>query len=152
MDITWSAIGKLLVAGLGTYVFLPAALVLRDFVLWQFIRAYSLNSKLRDQITRYAVLVNTWNSNYAVDKTIERKEGKTACAIKGKEVSLQEWTNHLEASNKLSNSIEETELFIRRKSKFLNYLIKHYKQDTTNPIDEWVKNEGSTRKRVGSFV
>jgi hypothetical protein len=150
LDITWSAVGKIVLAALGTYVFLPAALILRDYILWKLIGAYILNSALREQITRYAVLANTWNTQFTGKKTIESEKDKTTYMINGVEVSPQEFNRHLEDSRKLEASIDEAEFFIRRKSKFLNYLIKHYKQDATNPIEEWVKKEMERVKTLGT--
>lgn len=58
MDITWGAIGKVLLAGLATYVLLPGVLILRDSILWRLINTFILTGDLQIKIRRYVELVN----------------------------------------------------------------------------------------------
>ena len=141
MDITWGALGKLLLAGLGTYVMLPAVLILRDYILWKFIKAYILNDKLRQKVKAHAVFVHGWNKDFAYDVKITSKDGEATYVVGEKELSLDEFKLYRQKADKMEKQIEETKLFINRKSNFLNWLLKHYKQDATNPIDEWFKSD-----------
>lgn len=147
LDISWGAIGKVLIAGLGTYVLLPAALVLRDFVLWRVIDAYILNRELRSKIEQHADLVHMWNKEYAVDRCVRHEGGKTTYTINGEKVTPQQWEQHRLASDRTEKSIEEIDLYIRRKSNFLNWLMRHYKQDATNPIPDWFQNDVERLKK-----
>jgi len=45
----------------------------------------------------------------------------------------------LEASQKAQEEIQKVKLYIDQKSRFLAWLLKHYKQDAINPIGEWKK-------------
>lgn len=141
MKLTWSAIGKLLITGLTTYVVFPAVLILRDFLLWKFINFFILNKNLRNQIRTYATRRSLWNSAFAVDINIDNKDGKTCYQIDGKEISNEEWKQHTKARDNLSNLMNENILFIQRQSKFLDWMLKHYKQDSVNPIDKWLDDE-----------
>ena len=74
--LTWNAIFKILLVGLGTYVFLPLFLILRDAVLWKVINIFILNDKLRKEIRRYVILTNSWNETYAGKSKITRTDKK----------------------------------------------------------------------------
>ena len=70
MDISWGAIGKILLAGIATYVLLPAVLIIRDAVLWKLINKFILTSKLQLEIRRYVELIHDWNTKYAGEACI----------------------------------------------------------------------------------
>lgn len=123
MDITWVSIGKIVIAGLATYVLLPAALILRDFLLWKLIDAYILNDTLRSEVRKYAYLADNWNKSFVEKKTFDAAD--------------DDFREYLAASQKLSDEINKSKLFIDRKSQFLTWLLKHYKQDAPNPIGDW---------------
>ena len=150
MDITWGAIGKLLLAGIGTYVVFPAALILRDYLLWKFIHFFILNEKLRKQIRTYAIQINIWNTTYAVKTNFSHKDGKTTYTINSKEVTSSEWKTHHDGRDNLQKTMQESFLYINRQSNFLKWMLKHYKQDATNPIDEWFKKDIELTKERGN--
>ncbi len=126
MEITWSAIGKVLVAGIATYVLLPAALIARDYILWKLINAYVLNNKLREEVRRYARLAENWNKKFSGKREFSGS-------------SDDDFLNFLDASQKAQEEIQKVKLYIDRNSRFLTWLLKHYKQDAINPIGEWKK-------------
>jgi len=139
LDITWSAIGKLLLAGLGTYVLLPAILILRDYILWKLVNTFILNEKLRRKVKSLAIFMQLWNENYAKDVKINSENNKTTYFVGGEELTSEEFKSYREKEDKLKSQIEEAQLYIKRKSNFLNWLLKHYKQDATNPINDWLQ-------------
>lgn len=141
MDISWSVIGKVLIAGLGTYVFLPVFLVFRDFILWKLINTYILNKELEEKIRQYAIYINLWNTKYAIKSKISNIDGETTYLMEGKEVTGEKWNKHHNESENISKLMEKTDFYIRRKSNFLNWLLKHYKQDSSNPIDAWLQKD-----------
>ena len=114
-----------MVAGLATYVFLPAALIIRDYILWKMIDAYILNDNLRKEVRNFARLADNWNSNFTSKKTFKDVD--------------KEFHNHMVSSQKLRDELNKSKLFIDRKSQFLTWLLIHYKQDAPNPIGDWKK-------------
>jgi hypothetical protein len=126
MDITWSAILKVMIAGLATYVLLPAALILRDMLLWKLINTLILNDGLRKKIRDYALKADEYNVKYSGEHKFEGDE-------------FENGLDFLSASQKAQNEIQDLRLYINRKSRFLNWLLVHYKQEFDNPIQEWKK-------------
>jgi hypothetical protein len=126
MDITWAAIGKILLAGFASYILLPAALILRDQVLWKVITTYILNDKLRNEIRTYARLADHWNKNFAGKKNFDGD-------------AFEGFAKHVESSQKAQDELNKSKLYIDRKSRLLSLLLKHYKHEAINPIGEWKK-------------
>ncbi len=141
MDLTWSAILKVLVAGLGTYTLLPLFLILRDFLLWKVIGAYILNSDLRSKLKQFVYLANEWNTKYCKKAVRSNKDGNEVFIIDGQPVTKDEFDKYLSESDKMSETINELDLFINRKSRFLDWMLQHYKQQGSNPIQEWKDKE-----------
>lgn len=141
MDITWATIGKVLFAGIGTYVVFPAALILRDYLLWKFINAYILNEELIKNIQEYATRVTIWNNNFAVKTSMKCKDGDMLYTIDGEMVPVEQWKEHYDSRGNLEKMMRKNKLFIDRKSNFLTWMLKHYKQDESNPINDWFKKE-----------
>jgi len=141
LDITWGAIGKLLLTSLGVYVFLPSALIVRDYVLWKLINAYILNDELQHAIIRLVQQQYSWTSKFSGNADISSKDGEATYTIDTIQVTQEEWGKYHDHSNNLAVAIEKTKLFIHRKSVFLNWMLKHYKQDEINPIQNWIDEE-----------
>ena len=57
---------------------------------------------------------------------------------------------HHDTQDKIAQSIDEHRLYINRKSNFLTWILKHYKQEATNPINDWVKNEKARIEERGT--
>ena len=146
MDITWASIIKVLIAGIGTYVVFPAALILRDYLLWKFINAYILNETLMKNIREYATRITIWNNNFSVNTTMKMEDGKMGYTIDGELVPLKKWKEHYDSRDGLEKMMQENKLYIDRKSNFLTWMLKHYKQDESNPINDWFKKEIEANK------
>ena len=140
MDITWATIGKLLLTGLSTYVVFPAVLIFRDYLLWKFIDYFILNEKLHEKIRGYAIRANMWNETYAIKKSKGIKDGKGTYTLNGKEVTQKQWNDHKAIEDDLRKYMQTDMHYIKRKAVFLSWLLKHYKQDESNPIDGWLKD------------
>ncbi len=136
MEITWATIGKILLAGIGTYVIFPAALILRDFLLWKFINAFILNEALMKNIREYAIRVNIWNNNFAVKTSMQLKDTDVLYTIDGEKVSVKKWKEHHDGSDNLAKLMQENKLYIDRKSNFLDWILKHYNQERSDPIND----------------
>jgi hypothetical protein len=141
MDLTWGAIFKVLIAGLGTYTLLPAFLILRDFLLWKLIGAYILNNDLRSKLKQFVFLVNESNTKYCKKATRSNKGGNDVFIIDGQPATQEEFNTYLSDSDKMSDKINELNLFINRKSRFLDWMLQHYKQQGSNPIQAWKDKE-----------
>ncbi|WFE72135.1 hypothetical protein P8S55_03365 [Halomonas sp. M1] len=141
MDVTWGAIGKVLLAGLVTYIFLPAVLIARDYVLWRVISVYILNDDLKRKVTQYVQLAHKWNNEYAGQSKIEFDDDKTRYLINGQEVSQEDWHQHFEESGQVGQQLRDLKLEIDRKARFFKWLLKHYGQEAIDPINEWKKVE-----------
>ncbi len=115
-----------MVAALATYVLLPAVLVLRDYVIWKLVSVYVLNDNLRSEIRRYAMLSDDYKKNCSGSHDFPLGKEKEGFAFVAK-------------SQKVSDELNKTKFYIDRKSRFLSWMLKHYKQDGKNPIDEWLK-------------
>lgn len=140
MDISWNAILKVMVAGLATYVLLPAALILRDMLLWELINRLILNRKLRKKVRDYAFLANEYNKKYSGQH--EFREGE-----------LENGLVFMAESQKLQDDIQDHRLYINRKSRLLSWLLTHYKQEFKNPIQEWkeqAKEEVERREKAAN--
>mgnify|MGYP003624364211 CR=1 FL=1 len=141
MDLTWVAIFKVLIAGLGTYTLLPAFLILRDLLLWKLIGAYILNDDLRLKLKQYVFLINEWNAKYCKKATRSIEDGKYVFIIDGQPVTQEEFSAYSSDLDKMSEKINELDLFINRKSRFLDWMLQHYKQQGSNPIQAWIEKE-----------
>lgn len=140
MDLSWGSIFKVLVAGLATYVLMPAFLILRDYVLWRVVNAFILNDKLRSEVLRYAAMAHQWNTKYvSVESRLEEAEELTVYSINGKHVTEEAWFRYQKEVDDLQKEIMKAKLYIDRKSRLLTWLFRHYKQETENPIPEWKK-------------
>lgn len=141
MDLTWGAIGKVMAAGLATYFLLPAILILRDLILWKLVEAFILNEDLRRKLKRYVQIAYDWNSKYAVQSKAQTVGDRTTYTIDGKEVSSEEWFRHFSESNQIGQELRELKFEIDRKARFLRWLLKHYQQDDSDPINDWKRKE-----------
>lgn len=141
MDVTWGAIGKVLAAGLVTYILLPAVLIARDYILWRVISVYILNNDLKLKVNRYVHLAHKWNKEYAGQSKIAFDDDKTTYLINGQEVSPEDWQKHYDESGQVGQKMRDLKLEIDRKARFLKWLLKHYGQEAIDPINEWKKAE-----------
>ena len=126
MDISWSAILKVMLAGFATFVLLPAALIIRDMILWKLINFFILNDKLRMKIRDYALKAELYNEKYSGQHSFDESQ-------------IEKGLKFLTESQKAQDEIQDLKLLINRKSRFLNWLLVHYKQDYVNPINDWKK-------------
>lgn len=141
MDITWSAIFKVVSAGLGTYVLLPAFLVLRDFILWKCINKFILNSKAQQNVREYVQEKDKWNNKHAVKKTVSSSGSETSYHIDKTQVFQQEFEGSIEDATATLSKLRDLEKDLNFRARLVKWLVKHYKQDASDPINQWVKEE-----------
>lgn len=141
MEITWAAVGKVMLAGIGTYIFLPAFLVLRDVVLWWAINRFILNKKAQVNVRRYVNLVNEWNTKYAGYSSISSDETGSRYTVNGQIVTEGDFIKCLNREDVVLRELRALKVDLDRRARFLRWLLKHYHQDIIDPINEWKKEE-----------
>src|SRR5690606_30078371 len=95
MDLSWSAILKVLVAGLATYVLMPAFLILRDLMLWRMVNVFILHDKLRTEVRRYVSMAHQWNTKYVnVESRMDFIEEVVVYSIGGERVTEEAWLRY----------------------------------------------------------
>jgi len=136
MDFTVSLGTLLKIAGIsvGTYVLLPLFLVLRDYLLWQIIDRFIITEDLENKINLYSACLVQWNNEYVGSATIQNTAGIVRYCIDEADVSKEELTSYRENRDKLQSEMNKTIWFIQRRSNLVSWLLKHYKQDSDNPI------------------
>ncbi|MCL1056906.1 hypothetical protein L2729_02730 [Shewanella gelidimarina] len=137
MDLTWASVLKVVIAGVGTYILLPAFLILRDLLIWKLITTCILTKKLRNSVKQYAHLVHKWNSIY----TVKAVEGKSGYVLGGTSVDKAKFDDHINKMDIVSDKINDLDLYIKRRSRLLGLMLEHYKHKGINPIPEWLEKE-----------
>jgi hypothetical protein len=136
LDFTVS-IGTLLkIAGIaiGTYVLLPLFLVVRDYLLWKIIDRFIITEELLHKISLYSNYLVQWNNNYVGKASIQKTPETVRYSINEEEVSEREWNEYRKNRDQLQDQMNKTIWFIQRRSNLVTWLLKHYKQDSDNPI------------------
>ena len=134
IDITFLSILKLMGAAFITYVFLPLALVCRDFVLWKAIDRFILTDELIHKINVYASFLVNWNTNFVGKVSIESKHNTTKYFIDDEEVKKEKWDAYRKDRDDLQDAMNKTLFYIKRRSNLVTWLLKHYKQESDNPV------------------
>lgn len=112
MDITWESIFRILAVGMGTYIFLPLLLIIRDMLLWKVITTCLLSKKLRESIKQYALLVHRWNTKY----TVKAKHDGSGYFLGEEQITKAQFSEYLEHMDTTSDKINELDLYIQLKS------------------------------------
>lgn len=140
LTIGWGTIAKLLLAGIGTYVLIPAFLVVRDWLLWKAIEKFILTDRLRALITMRANDVWYLNNKYNYQRQVKMGQDGSKYYLNDIEVSWEEFNNVNAAIEFHSNRADVAGTNIVWKSNLLNWLLRHYKQEgDSNPIVKWEK-------------
>ena len=147
LSISWSTIVKLMAAGAGTYIILPALLIIRDLLLWKTIEYFILNSKLQMLINIRANDVWHLNNRYNYQRKMTLgNEGKYY--LDEKEVSQEEFYEVAEAIEFHGNRADKAGATILWRSNLINWILQHYKQDKiSNPIPEWEKRANERKSK-----
>ncbi len=133
-DVSIWVLLKVALIAVGTYVLLPLFLVIRDFLLWQIIDHFIITSELKHQISLYSEWLFQWNTKFAGKVSIEHSESKTKYFINEKQVEQYDWEKFRTERDSLQEAMNKSLLYIHRRSNLVTWLLKHYKQDSSNPI------------------
>src|SRR5690606_18558788 len=140
LTIGWGTIAKLLLAGIGTYVLIPAFLVVRDWLLWKAIEKFILTDRLRALITMRANDVWYLNNKYNYQRQVKMGQDGSKYYLNDIEASWEEFNNVNAALECHSNRADVAGTNIVWKRNLLNWLLRHYKQEgDSNPIVKWEK-------------
>ncbi len=136
MDFTVSTGTLFKIAGItiGTYVLLPLFLVIRDYLLWKIIDRFIITEELQHKISLYSSYLVQWNNNYVGKVELQKNQQTVRFSINEIEVSEEDWNNYRKNRDQLQNEMNKTIWFIQRRSNLVTWLLKHYKQDSDNPI------------------
>lgn len=127
--------------GLGTYVFAPAFLVLRDFVLWKIIKRFVLNDRLHTLIEMRAGDVWYLKHKYNYSRSIRGSTSGTKYLLNEAEVSEEKFKEVSEAISVHERRADSAGAEIAWRSNLVNWLLRHYKQEgTSNPIPQWERD------------
>lgn len=137
MEISWAVIGKIIISTSGVYILLPILLIIRDILLWKAICRLLLTRRLKDKIKRYSLMVYEWNTQHTV-KSIVNGDGYF---IDGRNVTKEKFMEHDKRGDYLRSEINELDLYINSKSQIVGQLLKHYKHDAKNPINNLIDAE-----------
>lgn len=139
IDLSWSVIAKVLLAGAATYVVLPLVLVGRDFLLWKVTDWFVLNNKLRTRINMYANDVWYLRNKYNGDMVQGRNEdGTLTFSLSGQQVSKEEYLRYFDAWEFHEKRAVISNLYIQRRHNLMVWLIRHYKLGKEeSPIPKW---------------
>lgn len=142
ITISWSTIVKMMIAGFGSYVLLPAALILRDWVLRRLLERYFLNEDLERKINEYAWKERMWDTKYSKSHG-QRYSGDGAITylVDGEEVDMNTWITFQTRQTELLRELRDLYSFINSRSSFVKWIFSHYRQNEENPIPEWVAQE-----------
>lgn len=141
IDITWGTIAKLMLVGFGTYVFLPAALILRDWVLQKAIQTFILNEKFEKKISEYGWRQAAWEKHFAKSFGGGYRDGIEYHFVGDDEVDENTYLEFTAKQYEAQSKLRQLYLEIDNKSALLNWLLKHYKMQETNPIPKWIEEE-----------
>jgi hypothetical protein len=94
LDVTWATIGKLIFAGVVTYVIAPVLLVLRDWVLRKILEKFVLTESLRKMITEYTWKEHLYRSEYSAPSGGGYRDGGEYFHVNGVEVSEIEYAKY----------------------------------------------------------
>lgn len=136
-DISWSAILKLMLAGVFTYVVMPALLVLKDLVLHLVIGKWILTDHLNTLIMMCEN--DRWFLNNRYNRKVEvtyRTDG-ARFEIDGSTVSREEFNEYEKGRNFHVKRFEYADSKITFRRNLITWLTKHYKQaEAGNPIPD----------------
>lgn len=150
IKLAWSSLFKIFAMGLLTYVIAPILLTIRDAVVWWAIYRFLYTNKVRKVM-----------SDYCIDRAWVDHAGLTPFKIRGtseepkfylgeRQVEKNTFFEQTELWTKLAAQTEEQDVYLKNIEKRIDRLLKHYKQEESNPLRE---NRASLyRKFQSSYV
>lgn len=151
LTIGWGVIAKVMVAGIGTYVLLPAILVVRDWLLWKAIERFILTSRLRTLISMRANDIWHLNNKYNYERKLEVGPGGARYFLNGIEVDEKQYSDVNSAIELHSTRANSAGAEITWKSNLIDWLLRHYKQEgDANPITVWEEEASQSAARINS--
>ena len=150
MDITWLSIFKVFLVGIGTYILIPAILMVRDNLIWLFIKKFIINEKFNADLRKYAFLQVQWNERCVSSDAIKGELSQDGFSINGNSFKKDEFGQHFIDFFKVQDELNRLNLVVVRKSRKLDLLLFHYKQIYENPIKSIIDSEIKAQSKIFS--
>lgn len=150
--VSWSAILKVVLAGIAVYVIQPMLLVIRDAVLWKAIERWILNNDLDIWIAKAVAdeeTMKTFPKLMHADFTQEVPVFKHDGVMVPRLVYETTERNHRNTRSRLLSMYSRIDSRKRR----LDWILRHYKQPTEeNPIVARLRQEREIREEMKKRV
>jgi len=149
IEISWATIGKLVIAGLATYVLLPLALVVRDWLLRKTIQKIVLTQNCKKKITELAWLERQLDKHYSQPSGGGWKDGEEFYRIGEKIVPQHEYLKYCGKQHEIMSRLKILELELHNRSSVMAWVFHRYKQAEPNPVPQWVEEARERFKNFG---
>lgn len=128
---------KTLLAFAAAVVFHPMIFIIRDALIWRAIRHFYLNNETKQIIARLAreEIEQQEKFQYGTRLTSDN-EGKDIYYIEDREVSEMEYKKYRRQLRDNREAIVEYTNHVNSKAQQAKWIIKHFKLDIENPVEE----------------
>lgn len=152
IDISWATMLKIVTVSIGTYIVLPAFLVLRDLLLHWIIGKLILTKELN--ILIMVCEGDRWFINNRYNKSTKISYGANSiyCEIDGEPVTKEKFEEYEKGKNFHVGRFEYADSKIAFRHNLLTWLTKHYEQaGGGNPIprlrEQYYQTAGANENR-----
>lgn len=114
--------------------FKPLFLVLRDWAAWWLVERYVITDKLVRAVRKRESVRKSLQSQYSFDTSEKAVDGKPVFEIDGKEVSKKEYQTYRDDKQRLEESFDLRDSFIRGRIIFADKVTRHFSQHPENPV------------------
>ncbi|GED47402.1 hypothetical protein HME01_32540 [Vreelandella aquamarina] len=144
MEITLPLIkiAAISLATLGSAIILkPAALVIRDYLLWKAIKSYLKRSKFEYRAMRYAASRAAFlQLNDEGELIAEHNKKPTRYWLEDQEISKEEFARRKKEIESARSDSLQLLLKINKEKAIIGSILRHFDQSEGNPIPEIVKD------------
>ena len=134
IELAWGSLFKIFAMGVLTYVIAPVLLTLRDSVVWWVIYRFIYNDKAREVMSQYCC-DRAWVDHGGVTPFGIYGSGENPnLYLGGREVKPETFFDQKEKWEKLRSQTAEQGSYLRVIEKRIDRILKHYKQEESNPL------------------
>lgn len=150
LNLSWYAVGKVLLGVGFAYLMAPLLLVLRSYLLFKVIEKYLLNSSLHFEIdiceSDRWYLANKYQKKRNIK--IPVSGGETIYELDGEQVTREQYESYESGLNMHQSRFHLLDAKINSRQNLIFWLTNHYKQDGfKSPIPEW-RQEAYDRREM----
>lgn len=125
--------------------FKPAVFVLRDKAVWWYIKKYLITEILFNDLRSYAGKCAIFEHNFKETYSVTyNDDGVQYYIIKNNEsipITKEQYGNYSERVDTLGREIRTMKMEYAQIASRYNSLVKHYSQDGSNPVSEYLEKE-----------